>query len=111
MKLDTDAQEMRITLVDDDPAFIAPGGFNAFETSTAAGAVGVIKTKVAGQWFNLDVAALNGDSSGVSTAFAGDVAVELVNADSGAGCAGFSSIGSATTSTSRRPTTAVNPLP
>lgn len=100
VKLDTDAQEMRITLVDDDPAFIAPGGFNAFETSTAAGAVaGVIMTKVAGQSFNLDIVALNSDSSGVSTAFAGDVAVELVNADSSAGCVGLSSVGSATTLT------------
>ena len=98
VRLDSDRQEMKLALADDDPAFIAPGGFNAFETTTAAGAIsGVIKTKIAGQAFSLDISAINTAATGVLTAFTGDVAVELVNAASGSACADFASVGSAGT--------------
>ena len=60
---------------------VAPGGFNAFETGTAAGSVsGVIHTKVAASAFNLAVVALKSGGTAVETAFAGDVKLELVDA-------------------------------
>jgi MSHA biogenesis protein MshQ len=54
-----------------------PGSFNAFETSTAAGAItGVIRTKVAGSAFSLDVVAI---AAGVQQAgFTDAVIVELL---------------------------------
>jgi hypothetical protein len=54
-----------------------PGSFNAFETSTAAGAItGVIKTKIAGSVFSLDVVAI---ASGTQQAgFTDAVIVELL---------------------------------
>jgi len=54
-----------------------PGSFNAFETSTAAGAItGVIRTKVAGSAFSLDVVSISG---GVQQAgFTDAVIVELL---------------------------------
>lgn len=54
-----------------------PGGFNAFETSTAAGAItGPIQTKVAGTAFSLDVVAiLSGAQFGT---FSNSVIVELL---------------------------------
>jgi len=55
----------------------APGSFNAFETSTAAGATsGVIKTKVAGSVFGLDVVAVSGGAQ--ESAFSDTVKVELL---------------------------------
>ncbi len=58
-----------------------PGGFNAYETTTAAGAVtGVIKTKIAGSAFNLDVVALNMAKTAIEPAFVGSVKVELLDA-------------------------------
>lgn len=68
-------------------AATAPGGFNAFETSTAAGSItGVLKTKVAGSAFSAAVVALNSAKTGVFTGFTGDVKVELIDSsnDSGA---------------------------
>lgn len=65
------------------------GRFNAFESSTAAGAVfGVIKTKVAGANFaastgNLALVALNAGRTAVDTSFTGTVKVELLDASSG----------------------------
>lgn len=55
----------------------APGSFNAFETSTAAGAItGVIRTRVAGTPFSLDVVAIE---SGAQLGTFGDaVAVDLL---------------------------------
>jgi hypothetical protein len=55
----------------------APGSFNAFETGTAAGAiVGVIRTKVAGAAFSLDVVAV---ASGAQlSGFTAPVIVELL---------------------------------
>lgn len=95
VKLNSSAQEMTLALIDDDPAFIAPGGFNAFETTTVAGAIsGVVKTKIAGQAFNLDLVAIDTAGSSVLTSFSGDVTVELVNAAAAGSCAGYPSIGS-----------------
>lgn len=54
-----------------------PGSFNAFETATAASAItGVIKTKVAGSAFSLDVVAIAGGVQLV--AFTGNVKIELL---------------------------------
>lgn len=61
-----------------------PGGFNAYETSTASGAItGVIQTKVAGSAFNLDLIALNPTKNALLTTFTGAVKVELLDASSG----------------------------
>ena len=66
---------------------VAPSGFNAFETGTAAGSVsGVIRTKVAANAFSLDVVALRTGGAAVETAFTGDVKLELVDASAGASC-------------------------
>ncbi len=93
VKLDSDRQEMKLSLLDDDPAFITPSGFNAFETATAAGAVsGVIKTKIAGQAFSLDISPINAAGTAVLTTFTGDVGLELVNAASASACADFTSV-------------------
>lgn len=64
----------------------APGGFNAFETSTPAGSItGVIRTKVAGAAFDLAVVALNTTKTGVFTTFTGDVKVELMDTSDNSG--------------------------
>lgn len=63
------------------PVVIAtPGAFNAFENSTQAGQTsGVIKTKVAGTQFNLDVVALDtSDPRAIQSNFVEDVKVELL---------------------------------
>ncbi len=74
-------------------ASAAPSGFNAFETSTAAGSVsGVIRTKVAASAFSLAVVALKSSGTAVETAFAGDVKLELVDASVGAGCGAYALI-------------------
>ena len=63
-----------------------PGGFNAYETSTAAGAItGVIKTKIAGSSISLDVIALNTAKTAIETAFTGTVRVEVLNASNNSG--------------------------
>lgn len=63
----------------------APGSFNAFETATAAGATsGVIKTKIAGSAFGLDVVAISGGAQ--ESTFSDAVKVELLgNATTGVG--------------------------
>lgn len=72
------------------PVSVAPAGFNAFETTTAAGSAnGVIRTKVSASAFGIDVVALQSSGTAVETAFAGDVKLELVNASSGASCAAY----------------------
>ncbi len=64
----------------------APGGFNAFDTTTASGAItGNIHTKVAGSAFNLAVVALNTAKTAVATTFTGDVKVELLDASDNSG--------------------------
>jgi len=63
-----------------------PGGFNAFETSTAAGAItGVIKTKITGSAFSLALVALNAARTAVLTTFTGTVTVELLNSADNSG--------------------------
>ncbi len=77
----------------------APSGFNAFETNTASGALdGVIRTKVAGSAFSLDLIALRSDGGSINTSFNGGVKVELTDATSGA-CAERSAIGASSTVT------------
>ena len=57
--------------------------FNAFDTATPAGAfVGVIKTKIAGTGFSMDVVALT-NAPAVATGFTGTVKVELVDSTGG----------------------------
>ncbi len=75
------------------PAAAVPAGFNAFESSTAAGSVtGVIKTKVASSAFGLDVVALKTGGTAIETAFAGNVKLELVDASAGGSCGAYTLI-------------------
>lgn len=63
-----------------------PGRFNAFEPTTPPGSItGVIKTKVAGQSFSLDLVAINTAGTGVETGFTGGVKVELLDASNNSG--------------------------
>jgi hypothetical protein len=66
-------------------AVISPGSFNSFETATSASAiVGVIKTKIAGTAFGLDVVAINAGAQ--LNSFSSNVKLELVaNAGGGYG--------------------------
>lgn len=58
-------------------AVIPPERFNAFETTTTAGAIaGVIKTKIAGSEFSLDVVAISGGAQ--ASTFTNTVKVELL---------------------------------
>ncbi len=67
------------------PINLAPGWLNAFDSSTANGAItGFIKTKVAGTPFSLDVVALNTAKTAVDSSFAQSVKVELL-ANAGTG--------------------------
>ena len=64
----------------------APGGFNAFESSTAAGSItGVIKTKIAGSPVSLDIVALNPAKTGILTTFADTVRVEVLDSSNNSG--------------------------
>lgn len=65
----------------------APGGFNAYETSTlpATAITGVIKTKIAGQAFSFDIIALNTAKDAIQTSFTGTVRVELLNSSDNSG--------------------------
>lgn len=63
-----------------------PSKFNAFESSTAAGAVtGVIQTKIAGTSFSLDIVAVNTAGTGVLTTFTGAVTLQLLDASNNTG--------------------------
>lgn len=63
-----------------------PGALNAFDTDTDDGEIdGVIKTKVAGQSFSLDVVALDEDGEAVDTGFTGAVSVQILNAADNSG--------------------------
>jgi hypothetical protein len=65
---------------------VTPGGFNAYDTTTAAGAIsGYIKTKIAAQTFNLDIIALNTARNAILAAFTGAVKVELLDASNNTG--------------------------
>jgi hypothetical protein len=70
-----------------DPNYAPPvGGFNAFDTSTAAGATtGVIRTKIAGASFSLAIVALDATRTSVLTNFSGEVTVELLDGSNNAG--------------------------
>ncbi|HET9112988.1 MAG TPA: DUF6701 domain-containing protein [Burkholderiales bacterium] len=64
--------------------FINPGSFNAYDSTTAAGAVtGYITTKIAGSPFNLDLVALNLARTAILTTFTGTVRVDLLDSSSG----------------------------
>jgi hypothetical protein len=67
------------------PGTVNPGDFNSYDTSTTpAGAIdGLIKTKVAGQAFSLDIAALNVAKDALLTTYTQTVKVELLDASSG----------------------------
>lgn len=68
------------------PVVPAIGGFNAYETLTAAGAItGVIKTKIGGSAISLDMIALNAAKTAIATAFTGTVRVEVLNASDNSG--------------------------
>ena len=67
-------------------ASAATGGFNAYESSTAAAAIsGVLKTKVSGSTVSVDMIALNTAKNAIQTSFAGPVKVELLNASDNSG--------------------------
>ena len=59
-----------------------PGDFSIYDTSTAPSTAidGMIKTKVSGEVFNLDLAALNTAKTALKTDFTGAVKVEVLNA-------------------------------
>ena len=62
------------------------GRFNAYETTTPAGQVtGVIKTKIAGAAFNLDIVAITAAGTAIRTGFTGTVRVELLDASDNSG--------------------------
>ncbi len=64
----------------------AAGGFNAFEQSTPANALtGVIKTKIAGQNFTLDIVALNAAGTAYANGAVQPVTVELLDASDNSG--------------------------
>lgn len=67
-------------------ASAVPGGFNAFESSTAAGSLtGILKTKISGQAASFDVVALDTSKTAVDTGFSGDVKIELLDTSNDSG--------------------------
>jgi MSHA biogenesis protein MshQ len=59
------------------PTVVTPGSFNAFETATGVGAItGVVRTRVAGSAFSLDVVSISGGAQ--QAAFTDQVIVELL---------------------------------
>ncbi len=65
---------------------LAPSRFNAFETSTAAGALtGPIQTRVAGVAGNIALIAIDNTGTALQTAFAGTVTLEWMNAADNSG--------------------------
>ncbi|MGZ5224291.1 MAG: DUF6701 domain-containing protein [Burkholderiales bacterium] len=65
---------------------VTAGGFNAYETGTAAGSTsGVIKTKTAGSTVSLDIIALNAAKTAISTTFTGAVKIEVLDASNNSG--------------------------
>jgi MSHA biogenesis protein MshQ len=73
------------------PAPIPPptsGSFNAFETTTSAGAVsGVIQTKVVDTPFSLAIVALNTARTAINTAYTGSATVQVLDASDNSGAA------------------------
>jgi MSHA biogenesis protein MshQ len=63
-----------------------PGGFNAYETTTTAGATtGVIKTRIAGSTVSLDMIALNTAKTAILTGFVDTVRVEVLDSSNNSG--------------------------
>ncbi|HXU92162.1 MAG TPA: DUF6701 domain-containing protein [Gallionella sp.] len=69
------------------PVAVTPSDFNIYDTSTSpANKIdGVIGTKIAGQPFTLDIAALNTAGNALLTSFTGTVKVELLDASDNTG--------------------------
>jgi hypothetical protein len=68
------------------PAPPLPGDFNAYASSTAAGATtGVITTKRAGTTISIDIISVNAARTAILTTFTGTVKVELLNASDNSG--------------------------
>ena len=62
------------------------GGFNAYDTTTGAGATsGFIKTKIAGSTVNFSIIALNWPRTAIETGFTGTVRVEVLDASNNTG--------------------------
>lgn len=82
-------------------AVVTVGAFNAFDTSTAGGAIdGKIKTKIAGSAITVSVVALNTAKTAVQTAFTGDVKIELVSSNTVGGSVDSTNCPSASTAIS-----------
>ncbi len=62
------------------PPVTLPARFNAFDTTTASGIAGNIKTKVSGTTFSVAVVAVNTAGTAVATTFTGNVRVEVLDA-------------------------------
>jgi hypothetical protein len=78
---DADVGNAHILALRPAPIPVTAGGFNGYETSTAAGAItGVIKTKIAGNTVSVDVIALNAAKTAIGTTFTGTVKIEVLNA-------------------------------
>jgi len=76
---------MSVSVTLGSPAF-AIGWFNAYEASTAAGAIiGVIKTKVAGASASVHMIAVNAARTAIQTSFTGTVRVEVLDASDNSG--------------------------
>lgn len=69
------------------PVVVTPSDFNIYDTTTtpAASIDGVIGTKIAGQVFTLDIAAIDTAGTGILTTFTGTVKVELLDASDNTG--------------------------
>ncbi|MDP2239016.1 MAG: LamG domain-containing protein [Burkholderiales bacterium] len=64
----------------------SPGGFNAYETGTAVGAItGVIQTRTAGSAISVDMIALNPAKTAILTGFADTVRVEVLDSSNNSG--------------------------
>lgn len=62
------------------------GGFNAYDSATAAGAIaGFIRTKLAGATVSVDMIALNAAGTAIETGFFGAVRVEVLDASDNTG--------------------------
>lgn len=68
------------------PAAVTPGGFNAYDTTTASGAItGFIRTRVAGAATSVDIIALNPTKTAILTTFTGTVRVQVLDASDNSG--------------------------
>lgn len=75
------------TLGTPETGVVVPGKFNAYETATtpATAITGVIKTRISGQAFNLDIVALNAAKTAIEPSFTGTVKVELLDSSNNSG--------------------------